>query len=83
MPTGFIIDLILSSLLYAILVLLTYRLTKGWRPENRRGNNDDDEGDGGVPVWPDDIIDLPPGVVPPGDTHDGRKKNLKEEEVMV
>ena len=77
---GFILDIIFSAMLYAILIYFlrwkySFRRTK----RKNKGNND-----GGItaelPWIPD--LDLPPGVVPPQDSPEIERKET-EDPVLV
>lgn len=57
---SFYYDIFLSGLTYVLLIYLTFRLMK-----NKKTGGSDDEG--GETVYSPPKIDLPPGVIWPGD----------------
>jgi hypothetical protein len=59
-----VVDLILCGLAYVILIYFVATMTK---TSIRRGNNRNDDGDGGIDNIVPPKIDLPPGVVWPAD----------------
>ncbi|MFY0687931.1 MAG: hypothetical protein JXQ90_12240 [Cyclobacteriaceae bacterium] len=71
--SSFYIDLLFCLLTYSILIWLTI-----WKRKSRNSGNDNDDDDGGIPIWHDPDLDLPPGVSLPSDgpTY---KKELQEE----
>ncbi len=79
MPAGLLIDLLLGSLIYAILALITFRLARRNSSNSNRDDNDDDDGG----IWCSDLPlpDLPPGVTLPDDTP--KEKKREESELAV
>ncbi len=62
--SSLIIDLILCGLAYIILIYFVATMSKN---SLGKGNNRDDDGDGGVSNINPPKIDLPPGVIWPSD----------------
>jgi hypothetical protein len=67
-----VIDLILCGVAYVVLIYFVATMTKA--RINRRRNNNDDDGDGGVEDLTPPKIDLPPGIIWPGDDVKDRNK---------
>jgi hypothetical protein len=61
--SSLVVDLILLSLTYVVLIYFVATLTKARHFKRRNGG--DDEGDGGIENYTEPKIDLPPGVVWP------------------
>jgi hypothetical protein len=68
--SSLVIDLILCGVAYVILIYFVATMTKN---SIRRGNNRNDDGDGGVDIIVPPKIDLPPGVIWPSDSPVKRK----------
>lgn len=62
--SSLVIDLILCGLAYIILIYFVATMSKN---SFRKGNNRNDDGDGGVDNIIPPKIDLPPGVIWPSD----------------
>ncbi len=63
--SSLVIDLILCGLAYVILIYFVANMT---RNNLRRGDNSNDDGDGGIENLTPPKIDLPPGVIWPSDS---------------
>ncbi|MDG1275886.1 MAG: hypothetical protein P8O16_01310 [Algoriphagus sp.] len=63
--SSLVIDLILCGLAYIILIYFVATMSKN---SFRKGNNRNDDGDGGVDNITPPKIDLPPGVIWPSDS---------------
>ncbi|MFT7362456.1 MAG: hypothetical protein ACI9UV_000650 [Algoriphagus sp.] len=68
--SSLVIDLILCGVAYVILIYFVATMTKN---SIRRGNDRNDDGDGGVDIIIPPKIDLPPGVIWPSDAPVERK----------
>mgnify|MGYP006213249769 CR=1 FL=1 len=68
-----VIDLFMCGVAYVILIYFVATMTKN---SLRRGNSNNDDGDGGIENLTPPKIDLPPGVVwPSGSPAERREKN--------
>jgi len=77
----YLFDMILFGLAYVLMVYLIIRLVKIRRWKGN-GNRDDDE-DGGIELWKDPDIDLPPGICLP-DGGPGKKVKIEDtDDVLV
>ncbi|MFO7824269.1 MAG: hypothetical protein R6V72_10045 [Cyclobacterium sp.] len=70
--SSLVIDLILCGVAYVVLIYFVATLTKAKINRNRKNN--DDDGDGGVEDLTPPKIDLPPGIVWPGEDTEKPKK---------
>ncbi len=71
-----------SIYLDIVFCLITYAILMGiilWRKNKNRSSDSDNDDDGGILVWPEPDLDLPPGVCLPTD---GPVKKQEVDEVM-
>jgi len=62
--SSLIVDLVLCGMAYVVLIYFVATMT---RARMRRGENPNDDGDGGIEDFTPPKIDLPPGVIWPSD----------------
>ena len=67
--SSLVIDLILFGLAYVILIYVMATMTKR---SLKKGDNSEDDGDGGVEDFTTPTLDLPPGVQWPSDSPKSR-----------
>lgn len=72
---GFILDIVLCLVTYALMVGLIF-----WRSNKRNPSDDSNDDDGGIAAWTGPELDLPPGVCLP---KDGPRNKKELDEVLI
>lgn len=67
------VDILFCLITYAILMGIIF-----WQKHKDRPNDSDNDDDGGIYVWPEPDLDLPPGVCLPSDGPTIKKEELVE-----